>query len=826
MDAQRWHVVKDHFYNALDLEGDARRRLLHGLEAETRTEVEALLEAAEEVGVLDAPLDTSLLPTGVEGAGPSLPEAAPFQHRGPLTDALVGPYHVGDRIGQGGMGDVYRARRSDGLFDREVALKVIRDGADTAAVLDRFAAERRILGSLEHPGIARLIGAGAETEGLAAGRPWLALELVAGVPITEVAASLGLGDRVRLLVEVARAVHHAHRRLVVHRDLKPSNVLVVDLEGGGRQAKLLDFGIAKLLDSEADAHLTSIHERRPLTRAYAAPEQIQDKAVTTATDVYGLGLLLFEVVTGARPFATDQGVRALEDDILGTEAPLMSAASRAPTGVEPSRLRGDLDVICRKALAKEPDSRYASAEAFAADLGRWLAGEPIEARAPSRRYRAGRFVARHRAGVASTVLAVLAVAAGVSYYTTRLAQERDRAEVAASEAEAVSDVMVQLFDRDPFAASAERLDTVSVGRFVIERGDTAVAGLEDVPVAQARVLAMLARLHTNLGDTDRALARARRAVAIVDSLGGPPSASTAKARTELGTVLEGRGEYAAAELHYRRALEDVTEVYGAEHEATAEALSNLSNVLVEAGDSTKVRESIRLAERALEVGRRALGPDHIDIAQLYNNLSAHLYAVGRTEEAITHVRRALEIRQAGLGVHPLVGNAQSNLANYLHVAGRIDEAVPIFEDAIRTYQASLPADHPSIATPTFGLSEALRDLGRLRESEAMAREALRLDLASLPPGHPFLVYDYELLGDILMRRGRWADAEGELLEALRLYGDSPDPAEVAGLRASLGRCAIKTGHRRRAAGLLSLAVPHLEGEALARARADLEDARR
>ncbi len=188
MNPDRWQVVKDIFYEALDLEDGDRQRLLRELERETREEVEALLKSAsEDGGLLDSPLDTDLLPSGVEKAGPALPAPSPVDRPAPLTGVTVGPYRVGERIGRGGMGDVYRARRVDGLFDREVAVKVVRDGADTQAVLDRFAAERRILGSLEHPGIARLISAGSEEEGPAAGRPWLALELVEGVPITDAA---------------------------------------------------------------------------------------------------------------------------------------------------------------------------------------------------------------------------------------------------------------------------------------------------------------------------------------------------------------------------------------------------------------------------------------------------------------------------------------------------------------------------------------------------------------------------------------------------------------------------------------------------------------
>ena len=820
MDADRWPLVKEHFHDALGLEGDARTARLDRLDAEMRAEVQALLDAAEAERVLDQPLDTDLIPTGVERLA-TLHAQTPATGAGPLTGAAVGPYRVGARIGRGGMGDVYCALRDDGLFERAVALKVVRDGADTEAVLARFAAERRILGSLEHPGIARLIAAGAERDGPAAGRPWLALELVDGVPITDAAGALPLRARVALMAEVAEAVHHAHRRLVVHRDLKPSNVLVCTDDHGAHHAKLLDFGIAKLLDAEADPMLTELHQRRPMTRAYAAPEQVRGGAVTTATDVYGLGLLLFEVLAGTRPFAVGGDVRALEDAILHTDAPAPSTVALAG-GVDARRLRGDLDVICRTALAKEPEARYGSAEAFADDLRRWLAAEPIAARAPSALYRARRFVRRNRTGVGATVLGVLVVAAGTALSLVSLAAERDRARSAAQEAEAVTEMMVDMFDRDPFAADAERLDTVSVGRFVRERGDAAAARLDDRPAAQARLLAMLSRLDASLGDNERALAKARRAVAIVDSLGGPPSAVTARVHDELGRVREIRGDYAGAIRAYRTALRHTEAVFGAESAEAASVLTNLGNALGSSSEPAHTDEAAAVARRALALSIQTLGADHIDVAQAHNNLSAQLYSVDREAEAIPHAERALAIRKAALGVHPLVGNTQSNLASYLRETGRQADAVALYDDAIATYTATLGADHPSLAAPHYGRARALRDLGRLADAEAAARDALRADLAALPDDHPFLVYDYELLGEILTLRGRWREAEPTLRTGLGIAGPEAAPDDVATLRAALGRCLARTGRPGAAREHLRAALPHLDGAARDRARADLD----
>ena len=426
MTPDRWQTVRALFDEGRGLDVEARAAWLEGLEADLRAAVAPLLEADDQIEAeADAPTGGFLVVPAADRA-PELFDGAEDAHVG----RRVGPWRLEERIGEGGMGVVYRAARADADFRQEAALKVVGRGLAPRALLERFRQERRILAGLEHPGIARLLDGGLSEDG----QPYFAMELVRGEPLTEYAdrAGLGVEARVRLLAEVCDAVAYAHRNLVVHRDLKPSNVLVAASDTGhgahgaghgergapppasppAPRVKLLDFGIATVLEPDGGADLRT-RTGALLTPAYAAPEQVRGGRVTTATDVYALGVLLFELLTGHRPSALEAGAAptAVERAVCETPAP-------RPSGVAPAArrraLRGDLDTITLKALEKDPARRYASAEALATDLRRHLAGLPVEARRPTVGYRVASFVRRHPVAVGLASLAVLALVLGLA----------------------------------------------------------------------------------------------------------------------------------------------------------------------------------------------------------------------------------------------------------------------------------------------------------------------------------------------------------------------------------------------------------------------------
>jgi serine/threonine-protein kinase len=799
MDASRWTEIKDHLAEALDLDGPDRTAYLRRLNDDLRAEVSALLAAAETDDVLDRPLASGLLPAGIERAPRSAPPTRDAEPA-PLVGARVGPYRVEALAGRGGMGDVYRARRADGLFDREVALKLVRTDAD--ALLARFAAERQILGALDHPGIARLIGAGAEAEGPAAGRPWLALEFVRGEPVTEAARRLGRDARLRLMADVADAVEHAHRRLVVHRDLKPSNVLVTGGEDGPR-AKLLDFGIAKILDPETAPDLTSLDGRRPMTRGYAAPEQVRGGSVTTATDVYGLGVLLYEVLTGARPFPV-QSPRALEEAILAGRPPRPSAASRPEAGgLDPRTLRGDLDLVVQTAMAADPDARYPSAAALAADLRRVLAREPIAARRPSLGYRARRFVARHRTGVALAVAALAAVAVGLAAHTARLADERDRAEEALAEAQALGDTQDRLLRVLEPSFRAEQ-DSADAGEAppLAEVLDQTVEEVEDAyaesPAALARSLVSLGETAFARGQRARADSLFARALALRQPLGREGDPVVYAAFIGRGHAARDGGDRAAARRHFRRALAierahpDVTEY---SRDSSVEMF--LAAVLDDAGD--RERGLLRtLAER-----RAADPPAPVPLAQAHNALGVHYFGAGRYREALAELRAAERLAAGALGDrHPGLVSLRQNIAFALSAIGRYEEAGRYARVALETARAAEigPVQENRIVAV---LGHTQLYLGQTAEAERTIREALAIAEADGPTSKDVRDRLFDLAA-VLAERGRVEQALATIRRQMRAtreagMDDTPAADHVRAFEAAL-RYAV--GERAEAAAAL------------------------
>ncbi|PAP78516.1 serine/threonine-protein kinase [Rubrivirga marina] len=521
---------------------------------------EAFLDGACDDDALRAEVRELLDAHATAGDALTPPEA------GGLADALVGrgvgPWQVDAVLGEGGMGAVYRAHRVDGAYRREVALKMLQPGVPGAAVLRRFLAERDVLARLEHPGIARLYDAGVDAEG----RPFLAMELVPGAQITAWAETASVEDRLDVFVQVCDAVAFAHQNLVVHRDLKPSNLLVT--EGGGRpRAVVLDFGIAKLLDAP-DAETTRTGAG-PLTPAYAAPEQVRGESVTTATDVYALGVVLYELLSGRRPYdVTGASPTELERTLMTQPArPSAVVAERAHA----RRLRGDLDTVVLKAMAAEPERRYPTASALADDLRRHLAGEPVAARLPTTRYRVTRFVRRHRVGVGVAAAAVALLAVVVAAYTLRLRAERDRAEARFAIArEAARAMIYDVHDAVAGLPGATPARAVLVDRAQAYLDELSAQAADD-PALRIDLAGAYRRvgdvegspISNNLGRTADARASYLRGLGLIRGLPPdlPDSLAAAAASTEgqlwkgLGVVVAHTATPDSALAHLRRAID-------------------------------------------------------------------------------------------------------------------------------------------------------------------------------------------------------------------------------------------------------------------------------
>lgn len=720
MDSRSWERLAAQFSELEQLPATERAGVLAGLDPEAARELGELLRVHEEAEPLAvAQLSQSVLRRGErQGLGPG--------------DQL-GPYTLVSLIGRGGMGEVWLAERDEGGFRRQVAIKRVREGLGGPRLAARFQLERQLLARLGHRSIARLLDSGEDADG----NLFLVLEWVDGLPITEACTSAGLdvAARLALFEEVCRTVAFAHANLVVHRDLKPSNILVT-AQG---EVRLLDFGIAKLLATEPGGPALTLPDQPVLTLEYASPEQLTGAGVSTATDVWALGVVLFELLVGSRPFARLEGSRAaLVTAIVETDAPAPS--SIAATRPLVRQLRGDLDTIVATALRRDPLARYGSVEQLADDIGRFRAGWPIRARPESLAYRTRKFVSRHRLGTALAAAALVAtLVAGVV-----VVRERDRARSERDNAREVSRLLVSLFEADPWSASEAPRTTTTLGAF-LESSEVAVRARSAAdPTLRAQLLLLLGKLYANLGEPAAAVSLAAEVVEVRRAATGR-GPELADALDVLGTAQQEAGRYDEAEATFREAL--ALRERGDDQKSLADALTNMATLLHTRERVADLPEAARLQARALTIRRELFGTEHLDTAQALANLAVVQLAQGDVA-AESGLREALAIRERLLGAdHPLVATTCNNLANLLLERGDWDEAEVLFRRAIASWSTALGANHPRVSTGWWGLSHTLEGRGDLDGALAAARQSHSIDSARLPAEHPYLA---DGLGRIVM----------------------------------------------------------------------------
>jgi len=730
------------------------------------------------------------------GDGPSVSRSAAPDGEPSLVERRIGAYQLTGELGRGGMGTVYRAVRADDAYRKEVAIKLIRHGADNPELLRRFLAERQILATLDHPNIARLLDGGTTDDGV----PYVVMECVEGEALDRYCdvRSLSITARLRLFLDLSAAVQYAHSNLIVHRDIKPANVLVT----ADGTLKLLDFGVAKLLDALPAAGAT-VTLLRAMTPAYASPEQVRGDPITTASDVYGLGVVLYELLSGRPPYRLDSLTTADTERVICEQNPPKPSASVTPDaeaasrvrGLTPARLRrrlaGDLDTIVLKALRKEPARRYASVEQMAEDVRRHLEGQPVIARPDTFRYRTGKFVRRHRAGVA----ALLAVAALTAVYTFRLVHERDRARLEAAKAAQVADFLQTLFRvSDPDVARG-RAVTV---RELLDRGAARIQQeLAAQPEAQADLMAVIGDVYLQLGLYDEATAQLDAALAIRRRIGMGEDAKAADVIEALSVVKKVAADYEAADrlagqaVALRRQLREPPV-------ALAASLNTLAEARRVRGDYPAAESFSR---EALALRQGALPPDHRDIADNLNNLALLIHARGDYAAAERMHRDSLAMRRRVLGEdHPEVSNSLNNLARTLAARGDYATAERHYREALALRRRILGEDEPRTLNTARNLGALLVEKGDEAAAEAVLREALDRMSGRIDPDHPYASDAQLNLALALSARGAHEPAAAMAEEALarhrRRLGDRhPDTLTAM---ASLARVHRAAGHRTAA----------------------------
>ncbi|MEM1096145.1 MAG: serine/threonine-protein kinase [Bacteroidota bacterium] len=735
-----WDHIDALFQQGLDLTPDARSAWLATLAEDVREPVARLLAASE--------ASTGAFADAQQAAGAVFVEGQALSDG--VTDAerrlgeRIGPYRLERVLGAGGMGTVYLAERADGLFDRHVAIKLVQASRQRAQLHARFERERYILAQLQHPNIAQLLDGGLSEDGI----PYLVMEYVDGVSLTTYCTEnqLGLADRLRLFGKVCDAVQHAHQNLVIHRDLKPSNILVTP-DG---TVKLLDFGIAKLLQpTGASAFPSSVPLTLTglpmLTPAYASPEQVKGEPLTTASDVYALGVVLYELLVGIRPFdvptenvhewarliveapPTRPSLAIAKGDTRTSSTENADAREIHPFPTQ--LLKGDLDSIILCALAKAPERRYPTVNALADDLKRYLAGEPVSVQADSAWYVTGKLLRRHARPLGAALLLFVVALSFGGYHIVSVNHARALAEQRAQEAEQVTQVLDgMLYDFNPNALEGTILDISLV-----------------VPI--------LSSLHAR----------------ILSDLAGQPHLQ-APLLHDVGTILHAHDLYPAAIRHFEQ-VDSVSALLQGEGAArwSAMAAFGVGRSLIELGDLDGAEAELH---HALD-GQHQLGAaDPEGMARTYRTLGTALLDQGRHEDALVYYEAGRDVMvRAQMEDRPLYAALLNSIGTMRRLSGDAEAALKLHLEAQQYFRSQYQADHPNLGSVQRLLGMAYVDLKRPAQAEAAFREALRILSSHFPPTHVRVVNQYSSLGVFLLAQQRYAEAEVVYRDALSHAGD-------------------------------------------------------
>jgi eukaryotic-like serine/threonine-protein kinase len=730
------------------------------------------------------------------------------EHR--FAPERIGGYRLSREIGRGGLGVVYLGERINSDFEQKVALKLIKHGMDSESILRRFRVERRILASLSHPNIAQLTDGGLLDDG----RPWFAMEYINGSRLTDWCEeqSLSLAERMRLFEQVCRAVQYAHSRLIVHRDLKPDNILVT----ADGTVKLLDFGIAKLLSGSDDEQTQfTVAGAQALTPEYAAPEQVRGEPVTVQTDIYALGVILYQLLVRQHPFKNQNTNRAaLVEAICETDpTPPSSAIDQASDSGQKGgpvigrrQLQGDLDTIVMTAMARDPAHRYTSVEALAEDIYRYLNDLPIRARQPTRLYTLGRFIARHRTALGMAAVTVLALAIGLGTAVWQAREARLQAAEAsrqAERAEQVSEFLTGLFRvNDPFENRGESL----TARELLERGTESIeTDLQDQPHLQFTLAALISDIHLSLGEYDRAENMLERAWLLNDVVDDRlAEIGLLRARALLA---HRRGHYAMALDWFDRAESLIQPADGAEMSAGLN--HNRALALLEGGQFRQAEHSFREAIRGYEL---ASGPNAAPIADSLNGMGYLLWKrLDRVDEARSAFERALEISMQHHGeMHPTTSGITMHLGWLLSERGEFDRAevllkrslasnaklwgedaeryahslvsygnfesdrgqpeaaIEAYQQAYEIYMMRLGPDHPYPSYPLHNMSLRYYEAGDYEQALAHADECLQIRLRAVESTNPLIASAQQARGRALFKLARYPEAKEALIQALEI----------------------------------------------------------
>jgi serine/threonine-protein kinase len=780
---ERWQLTQDLLEQALALAEPEREDFLARScdgDVPLREEIEALIVIDTRLGdFIEKPL------FDVHG------------DRGSLTAGdQLGPWRIVSEIGRGGMGAVYLAERADSTYEKKVAIKLLKRGMDTEELVRRFRSERRILALLEHPHIARLLDGGSTGDG----RPYLVMEYVEGRPIDAwcVEQSLSIEDRLALFEKVCRAVHFAHRNLVVHRDLKPGNILVV----ADGEPRLLDFGIAKLLEGDSEPFAT-VAAFLPMTPEYASPEQIRGEPMTTATDVYSLGVLLYRLLAGRSPYRPAvEGRAALAEAVCNQEPlrPSTVVGTRAKAAAEKAesaeldrhlakRLRGDLDTIVQKALSKEPARRYESAEQLAADVRRHLDGLPVLARPSGVAYRTSKFVGRHKIGVALAAAALVAIVGAATWALVQRSEalrEKDRADEERKRAEWASNFINGVFEVNNPSESRGRevkaIDLLEKARMQLEDSDYQ-------PVQSGQLHVTLGNVYSSLGEFETAKNLFLKALDLYSQVGLSEGPQVLEATVGLAQAESDLGNDSRAEDLMKQGLSLLKRSKVDENTVNVEALNNYGGLLLH---SERHNEAEKYFVRALDIEKQRGRPRSRAVAIALAGLGELRSQQGHLAEAEKFYRQSLVLRRQLYGEPSVeVARTLNSLATVLEKVGKDREAEDFYVSSIAMRKTVFGPSHPKLAPPLSNLARLYETSGQWAKVEKPYREAVAICDMSGNEDRNCGKYLSHLAAFLADRQG-CREAEGLAGKALSLLeGKSGGQEAVAESQSVLGGCKVE-----------------------------------
>lgn len=790
MDSNRWLRLKELFNEAMDADELDMQAFLARVEEEDpglRTELEVMLYTHDESQAL-----------AIEGRLLS-EEDSPYSEAEDMVGTRVGAYEIEKLIGTGGMGEVFLARRADGRFEQEVAIKLLRAGLKSVNMIRRFRVERHILARLTHSNIARLLDGGMTEDG----RPYLITEYVEGVPISTFCDyhKLTIAERLNLFRQVCEAVQFAHQNLVVHRDLKPTNILVTK-QG---VVKLLDFGIAKLLNPE-DEQISLIETRpemRIMTPEYAAPEQVQGQAITTATDVYALGVLLYELLVGVRPYQFKSRLQheisrvicevepqrpstviseVLDEDETRPRSIEISEGRRTRIGRLRKLLKGDLDNIIMMALRKSPERRYASVDHFASDLKRYLEGQPVLAQKDTFNYRLGKFIRRHRWPVAIATLFVvmlLGFTGTTIWQAQRISKERDLAETERNTSDQVVQVLVDLFEMSN-PEKAPGGDTLRVGTFLRQAESKMLESLEDQPVVQSKMKHVLGSMYHVRGDFGSAKDLYEQALSQQHELKGPGDPLSAMISHDMARLALTAGSPKEAEPLLRESLMRLREIHGDQSEQVLRAIQDLTWAMQDP------EEKAALLYEALGLLEELFPDDDIQLARWLNTIGSYHFSKGEHPDALERFREALPYVSRAMGPdHPHTMAVVSNIAASHTANAEYEEALNMQHQVLESQRRVFGNDNVRVANTLGNLATTNGQKGDYTEAERLFREAIDLWRKVVGNEHHRLGTDLRSLSIILQLQENYEDALPYMDESLTIIG-ATDGLESAAYGYTLG----------------------------------------